>query len=124
MKAELFDRLEAAFPHFFEHGGYPSCGDGWFELIYETVEKVLQIDSNAQAFDIKEKYGELRISLMGYAEGTDAILDDAETKSRYICEMCGSMQGVTQTSGWIYTMCQACLDKRKYGRLSLNRFVL
>jgi hypothetical protein len=88
------------------------CGEGWNDLIWDTLEK-LEVDlkeSDSQIMIIKEKFGELRIQ--GYINGTEkiyGIIQDAEIKSQTICEECGSKKGKNKNrSGWYKTMCPTC----------------
>lgn len=92
-----------------------SCGDGWFNLIYELcegIQKVLDKESHefVEGFypiQIKEKYGGLRFYT---SYGNDEIFDlieKAEQKSYGICERCGKA-GEVRPGGWIMTLCDNC----------------
>jgi hypothetical protein len=39
------------------------------------------------------------------------MISIAEQLSGGICEQCGSIDGVSQTKGWITTLCKKCMDK-------------
>jgi hypothetical protein len=93
-----------------------SCGDGWYWLL-DNLCNCLQshIDRNnhlqIKATQIKEKFG----GLCFYTQGQDDYLTGhirfAEHLSMSICESCGTTENVTQTEGWIKTICQNCLSK-------------
>lgn len=86
------------------------CGDGWFKIINNLIKKIDKLDVNNEVriFQIKEKFGGLRV----YVEGglTDEMYDlieKAETKSYKTCENCGK-PGKPNKFGWISTLCEDC----------------
>jgi hypothetical protein len=79
-------------------------GKGWYPLINELIEKLINVGWDGQVFQIKEKFGGLRFYI---GEGNDAIFDlihEAENKSYKICEECGQ-PGVVRGGGWLKTLC-------------------
>jgi len=98
-----------------------STGDGWYWLIdnlCNTIQKY--IDTNGQdqveAVQVKEKYGGLRFYIQGVNNLIEGMIWLAESLSYKICEECGSTDRVTQTEGWISTLCKKCMDKRNETR--------
>jgi hypothetical protein len=93
------------------------CGDGWFKII-DLLCEMLQwdIDHNKhpqiEASQVKEKFGSLRFYVNGSDDKQDGMIDYVCALSNYVCEHCGSMEDVTQTKGWITTICKKCLDKK------------
>lgn len=95
-------------------------GDGWYDLIYRLSKDLVAISKDIRATQVKEKYGTLRFYWV-----TDGRLPDfkynkinnrinlAEDESGVTCEECGSLQNVTQTEGWITTLCDTCLKIRQ-----------
>ena len=92
--------------------------DGWYWLLDNLCSQLQwDIDNNKhpqiEATQVKEKFGTLRF----YTNGGDAtqmgMINLAEFMSGTICEICGETKGVSQTTGWIVTLCPACMDKRK-----------
>ena len=97
------------------------CGDGWYWLVdnlcrtiqsylkHNDIENKIQIEVT----QVKEKYGGLRF----YYQGGDKLIDGmvwlAENLSYKICEQCGATEGVTQTKGWIVTLCPKCMKEYK-----------
>ncbi|MBE3137684.1 MAG: hypothetical protein IMZ43_09905 [Thermoplasmata archaeon] len=99
------------------------CGDGWVGII-DTLCKLIQEyvrDHKAyqvEAVQVKEKYGGLRFYINGGDAYVDGLITFAERLSYMTCEQCGSTEGVTQTKGWVYTLCRQCLfdrDMAQYG---------
>ena len=73
-----------------------------------TIEKeVYQV----VATQVKEKYGSLRFYVSGGNERTEAFISFAEHLSYSICEICGSMNNIKHSQGWIITACQECISK-------------
>ena len=92
------------------------CGNGWYDLIDRTCEKIQRIlnGRNLRFTQIKEKFGSLRIYTQPYIEEIDDIIDKAEDESFEICENCGTTNNVITTNyGWVYTRCNNCLKKLK-----------
>lgn len=67
--------------------------------------------SYPKASQVKEKYGELRFYMTSATDEMYELIDEAEEKSRYICETCGA-PGSTRGTGWLTTLCDDC-DKSK-----------
>lgn len=87
-----------------------SCGDGWYDLIYELSKK-LEAKGNVEATQVKEKYGTLRFYYSGGDEETDSLIKEAEEKSAVTCESCGKPGSLTG-KGWVTTLCQECFEER------------
>ena len=141
MKTELENKLFKKYPEIFAQRTLPmteTCmcwgietNNGWYKLI-ETLCASLQWDTDHNdypqvvATQVKEKYGGLRFyytwketdkeypkEKYAYQEGKISL---AEHLSENICEECGSMDNVTQTTGWIVTLCNKCLVKYRKER--------
>ena len=77
---------------------FPSCGDGWKEIIRNTHEKLKYIDPDYTIAQIKEKFGGLRYyydhSFESYDDLRREIMDDivaaAELEASRTCELCGA----------------------------------
>ena len=133
MKIELQNALFKKYPEIFKQRNYSimescmpwgfECGDGWYSII-DTLCRLIQHytedhpDVLVEAVQVKEKYGGLRFYINGGDDYVDGLIVFAEAMSYLICEQCGSTDGVTQTKGWIYTLCRQCLferDMAQYG---------
>ena len=133
MKVELEIALFEKYPEIFKQYDYSimescmpwgiSCGDGWYGII-DTLCKLIQEyvgdhkGYHTEAVQVKEKYGGLRFYINGVDEYIDGLITFAERLSYMTCEQCGSTDGVTQTKGWVYTLCRQCLferDMAQYG---------
>ena len=103
------------------------CGDGWFHLIEKACRKIMETNPPEGVYfaQIKQKFGELRLYMSGYTEEVDKIIEEAENKSWYVCEVCGTEENVTHTGGYVETICENCLEEeknqlKKYGYKSLK----
>jgi hypothetical protein len=93
------------------------CGEGWFPLIWNTLDKIQDIVDKTgldiEITEIKEKYGELNIYLSGYTKEIEDIIEDATNKSTRICEVCGKPGSLHKVGYWWMTRCDECLEKEK-----------
>jgi hypothetical protein len=95
--------------------GYPSCGEGWRDLLERAcarIEAALAEGGAFYVFQIKEKFGALRFYWYGeVSPGTRANIDEAialaEARSSCTCEACGEPGRLYQISGCYTTSCRA-----------------
>ena len=87
---------------------------GWQHLFLEMCEKIRQELAGTDEFDrirffeIKEKYGSLRLAATGGNRVTDAIIDRCEKDSQRICVQCGK-PATRISKGWICPYCDDCI---------------
>jgi len=133
MTQELEDKLFEKYPKIFRQKDLGmqetamcwgiECRDGWYNLLDALCEHLqFNIDHNShlekygqlEAVQVKEKFGGLRFYTQGSSEAQEAAISFAESLSYKICEECGSMEDVSQTtSGWIVTLCKKCMKKKR-----------
>jgi len=82
-------------------------GPGWQSLTVPVIDFVL--DNGGTVFQIKEKFGALRIYVEGFEPGSlrDEVhrrIDEAEDKSLETCEVCGAA-GELRSGRWLKTLC-------------------
>lgn len=129
MKKELQKKLYKKYPKLFRQKDLPmsqtcmcwgiTCGNGWYKLIDGLCAGIVRIDAAVEAVQVKEKFGGLRFYTGGIAKkNSDAIWDlirKAEEESLKTCEICGSKKDISQTRGWVRTLCTKCMEKgRKF----------
>ncbi len=106
----------------FEEFDYEVC-DGWLEKCKEITRIVEQYNRNRpedeqiEIFQIKSKFGELRVYL-DFKDGNSVIdvpgvtdrINEIIDECSHTCEWCGSQNNVTTFShkGWIRTLCEKC----------------
>ena len=119
-----YEDLRKQYPELY--GNIPfECGIGWYDLLEELSKNIKaslkvnpinqyiydKADLDSFVSQVKEKYGGLRYYIF---LGTDEIYDlinEAENSSYNICEECGK-PGKTYGTGWRYTRCLECWEKR------------
>ena len=131
MKKELQDKLFEKYPKIFVQKDLGpkeslmcfglSCGDGWFWLL-DNLCRHLQFHTDrnkrpqVEAVQVKEKFGGLCFYTRNRDDYFAGCIRFAEHLSLSICESCGTTENVTQTEGWIRTICQKCLAKDENGQ--------
>lgn len=92
------------------------CGKGWNKLIIPILDYIDLYnsghDDKIEILQIKEKFGGLRIYTSFSTPELDQLIDDAEEQSFKTCEYCGSTENISQTTGWIKTLCSKCMKKK------------
>ena len=94
------------------------CGSGWFDLIDHLCSSIQDyLDRNpevhqVEANQVKEKFGYLNFYTSGGDSTTFEMIRDAESKSRSVCETCGSTEDVARGKGsWIKYLCINCRNE-------------
>ena len=78
---------------------------------FERVEIKTNKYTQVVASQVKEKFGGLRFYVNSASSEQHAVISFVENLSYHTCEECGSNKEVTQTTGWIKTLCSDCLVK-------------
>lgn len=94
------------------------CGKGWYWLLDNLMSEITTYLKDNEHRDIplvrvtqiKEKFGGLRFYYDGGDDYVHGMVWLAEGLSYKICETCGSTEEVSQTGGWIKTICKKCLE--------------
>ena len=87
---------------------------GWQNLFLEMCEEIRQKLTGTDEFhrirffEIKEKYGGLRLAATGGNSETDAVIDRCERDSQRICVKCGKT-ATRISKGWICPYCDDCI---------------
>lgn len=140
MKSELEKQLLEKYPKIFRQKDLPltqtamcwlfECGDGWYKILdMLCLQLQWDVDKNGypqiEATQVKEKYGGLRFYYITLASdkedkwrerhcgAIDGMVSFAEYLSEETCEDCGTMENVSQTKGWITTLCKNCIKGRE-----------
>jgi len=121
MREELQNKLYEKYPDLFKQKDLDmrqTCmcwgictGDGWYDLLDRMCEELQRLDVGLTFTQIKEKFGTLRVYCNGYNDDVNKIIGKACRLSAKTCETCGSMENVTQSTGWIITLCKPCMKK-------------
>lgn len=96
------------------------CGDGWKSLYQPIIDWIADYNEKnkdvpdfvpIQIFQIKEKFGQLRIYVSYEPEELSEMIGKAESESEKTCEHCGSKNDVGTTIGWISHFCRNCMER-------------
>lgn len=93
-----------------------SVSDGWKDLVLETDALLAHIDPDYKISQIKEKFGLLRYYFQTEASGMDlkvmyAITSNAESRSSFVCELCGKFGMLRDDRNWIRVLCNNCAEE-------------
>ena len=111
---------------------WDSIEKGWDIAFGKMLLKELGevIDKNGlknefHILEIKEKYGELRISCMNACEDIDKIIEKYRVISRNVCMGCGKPDVPMTNYGWYYPVCKECWNNfsNKSSRLTYEECV-
>lgn len=96
-------------------GCYIECGSGWNQIIKDCLDQLeylrVTFYPKLKVFEIKEKFGGLRVSLNDYPAEVDAIIRRAEHRALSTCEECGLEGKPYSQRGWVKTLCTECRRK-------------
>lgn len=84
-------------------------GPGWASLIREYYK---QKTKRVRVFEIKEKFGRLRIYDAGGDKAWYEFVASLEAESGRVCEFCGKAGTVRSLNGWYKSICQTCYNER------------
>jgi len=96
-----------------------SCGDGWFQIIYDLSADILAMVKEEgiavpEVTQVKEKLGALRFYLgISRNEKIHQRISQAEELSLKTCEVCGA-PGCTRPGVWIRTLCDEHANKEEF----------
>jgi hypothetical protein len=87
-----------------------SVGEGWTGLLLALHFRLCSIDENYRLYQVKEKFGALRVYLSASDENKQVELDQVvlrfSTASMFICEKCGAPGRLRQDDRrWFFTAC-------------------
>ena len=93
-------------------GWRKAFGEQMCQEIYDELEKFDYVHEY-RIMDIKEKYGTLRWYDAGWPIGAkiDDIINKYEEISAHTCMLCGAPAEMIDDGGWVYTLCDKCMDK-------------
>lgn len=87
---------------------------GWYPLVKELIEKLIEAGWDKKICQVKEKFGGLRFYTGGLTDEQRKIVNNYEAKSYKTCEQCGKL-GKPRNDGWVTTLCDEHYKKRNDG---------
>lgn len=79
-------------------------GEGWYGLLKNLIDELLQLGWDKRIISIKEKFGGLRFYVENVPVNGHDVIDKYEKLSYHVCEKCGNT-GVLRTGKWLKTLC-------------------
>ena len=108
-----------------------SVGAGWWDVVEETHQKLLALDSGYQIDQIKQKFGGLRyyFSPSQFDDGLvdeamNKVVAEAEKKCSKLCEACGKpgrIRGADSGYSWWQTVCDECAEETRKRMTAYNK---
>ena len=86
-------------------------GPGWHSLVDEGTRRLKS--AGAKEISYKEKYGSLTFECFPCDSEAQDIIENIETRSEVICEECGKPGSQVEVRGWLKTLCQECIMKKR-----------
>ncbi|KQV41939.1 hypothetical protein [Rhizobium sp. Root1204] len=83
------DDLQADYPGVFDAALYTDVGVGWLGLVHAFVEEALPHDPSLAVYEIKEKWGQMRLWTDTPVLEAKLARGKVEIKSALVCEVCG-----------------------------------
>ena len=77
---------------------------GWYPLIKDLIQDLIDLGWNKEICQIKEKFGGLRFYINSGSPEIHARISKAESDSYKICEVCGN-PGEVRGKSWLQTLC-------------------
>jgi|GEM_PF-5414087 formylmethanofuran dehydrogenase subunit E len=87
--------------------------DATLEKLQKEVDKHPYRKNEYYVTSVQEKYGEMRIHLAASTYEMSKIVDEAEEKSKHICEECGAGNSkIRDVNNWTYCLCLKCYKNK------------
>ena len=86
---------------------------GWFPLIKDLIEDLIELGWNKQVCQVKEKFGGLRFYINSGSNEIYKRISEAEKLSYKTCETCGQVGELRTDIGWYITLCDEHYTEKK-----------
>ena len=96
-----------------KNSNFFDCDKGWYPIIKDLIEDLIQLGWDKQTCQVKEKFGGLRFYIN---EGSDEIykrIVESENISYKTCETCGENGELRTDIGWYLTLCDNHYNEKK-----------
>ena len=100
--------------------GFFECNSGWYLLIKELIEDLVELGWDREVCQVKEKFGGLRFYINAGSDEIHDRITEAEKASYETCEVTGQPGKLRNDLGWIETLCDEEYEKRLAKRKSTN----
>lgn len=95
------------------------CGPGWYNLIKNLIEDLIELGWNKEVCQVKEKFGGLRFYINEADSDIHSRILEAEVESYKICEESGLYGELRKDLGWWRTLSDVEYEKFKNERTKI-----
>ena len=98
------------------------CGDGWFNIVWELSEKLNSlalrddsVEGSLRVNEVRAEEGQLVVGLTNAAPDARDVVEHAQIKSQFTCELCGHAPSYLRKHPDFYqrVVCGRCMKKGK-----------
>jgi len=100
---------------------FMGIGEGWYQLIHDLLEELIQTDWDKDIHQIKEKFGGLRFYVGGASQEVHDIISRYEELSYETCEVCGERGELRKDCGWNGGLWYKTICDKHYQELKQER---
>lgn len=93
--------------------GFFDVDTGWYPLIKDLIDELINLGWDKQVCQVKEKFGGLRFYINAGSDEIFKKITLAENQSYEICETCGEKGEMRTDIGWYRTLCNKHYEERK-----------
>jgi hypothetical protein len=93
--------------------GFFSIGKGWYQIVKDLIEDLIELGWDKQVVQVKEKFGGLRFYINEGSREIHDRISEAEKLSHETCEICGKQGEMRTDIGWYSTLCNKHYEERK-----------
>ena len=93
--------------------GFFSIGKGWYQIVKDLIEDLIELGWDKQVVQVKEKFGGLRFYINDGSREIHDRISEAEKLSHETCEICGEQGEMRTDIGWYSTLCKKHYEERK-----------
>jgi len=96
--------------------GMMDINEGWYQLIHDLIDELIQTDWDRDIHQIKEKFGGLSFYIGSGSDEVYDIIRKYEKLSYETCEVCGESGELRRDIGWWRTLCDKHYNELKEER--------
>lgn len=90
-----------------------SVGEGWYSIIKELIEDLIELGWDKKIYQVKEKFGGLRFYITNSSDEINDRILKAELLSYKTCEVTGKRGELRNDLDWVRTLCEEEYKKAK-----------